>query len=182
MVEISPDGVVTAAATAVTFELSSGSTADVVSTATSPLALLASYVHVLNLMRFHTVLCLLEATAVSAIVCYDSQRAQPDRVTTCTDDQVCYAEYYAVKVGPAGKLFHRHAMPDAPTRLLQYYDRFCIHPQHCENRGLVDGQCLQLEDLDPLVRRTFRSKLKQQQLEPAQLVHTRFCCEFPLQL
>lgn len=73
-------------------------------------------------------------------------------------------------------MFHRHAIPDTPTRLLQFYDRFCVHQQQCSDRGLFDGQCVQLEDLDPVVRRTFRNKLKAQQLEPAQLVHTRFCC------
>lgn len=58
--------------------------------------------------------------------------------------------------------------------LAHFYDRFCVHKNHCINRGLLpNGNCLNAYELDNAVQKTFWAKLRDERLEPKRLVS--FC-------
>lgn len=61
--------------------------------------------------------------------------------------------------------------------LAHFYDRFCVHKQHCRHRGLYpNANCLNVKQLDTVVRNTFYEKLRRERLDPNRLVYTQFCC------
>lgn len=98
--------------------------------------------------------------------CYDSASAVPSRVAICKEDEICYSEYYALNT----------SLPHQP--LAHYFDRFCIHKRHCIDRGMWPEQrpCISFRQLDPVVARTFKKKLRSERLDPSKLVHSHFCC------
>lgn len=64
-----------------------------------------------------------------------------------------------------------------PIPLIHFYDRFCVHEQHCRHRGLnPNSDCLNVHDLDPIVRNTFYEKLRRERLDRRRLKYSRFCC------
>ncbi|VDM56808.1 unnamed protein product [Angiostrongylus costaricensis] len=72
---------------------------------------------------------------------------------------MCYSEYYAVN----------HS-----GTVRQYFDRFCVHREHCVNRG-IDEQCQTLQQLDKRVQVSFFSYHHARPSRRA-LVQSRFCC------
>lgn len=97
----------------------------------------------------------------------------------CREDEVCYAEYYSLRA-------NEHSAKKGRT-LVEFYDRFCVHQQHCAARGLLPSSsgvgsnhsyyhCLDVGQLDSVVRRTFTNKLKYERLDPKRLINSRFCC------
>lgn len=46
---------------------------------------------------------------------------------------------------------------------------------HCQFRGLSEN-CLTIDELDPIVQKTFRKKLSNHKFSSSNLIHTRFCC------
>ncbi|KAL3118999.1 hypothetical protein niasHT_003782 [Heterodera trifolii] len=101
-----------------------------------------------------------------AMICYNSQAVNPSRESICEPEEVCFGEYFSLR--------HSH---DA-SLVAHFFDRFCVHRQHCLRRGfLPEGRaCLRLDQLDAAVAQTFRDKLKSERMDPNRLLHTRFCC------
>uniref|UniRef100_A0A914HY09 DUF7773 domain-containing protein n=1 Tax=Globodera rostochiensis TaxID=31243 RepID=A0A914HY09_GLORO len=95
----------------------------------------------------------------------------PSRENICGPEEICFGEYYSL---------HQSA-PTNPANdesLSHYFDRFCVHRQHCVSRGLwpEERACLHLNELDAAVAQTFRNKLISERLDPSRLFNTRFCC------
>ncbi|KJH47618.1 hypothetical protein DICVIV_06277 [Dictyocaulus viviparus] len=72
----------------------------------------------------------------SSLICYDSSAPRPRETVECGSDMMCYSEYYAV---------------NRSGTVRQYFDRFCVHRQHCEDRG-IDEKCQTLQQLDKRVQ------------------------------
>uniref|UniRef100_A0A158PBZ2 Activin_recp domain-containing protein n=1 Tax=Angiostrongylus cantonensis TaxID=6313 RepID=A0A158PBZ2_ANGCA len=72
---------------------------------------------------------------------------------------MCYSEYYAV---------------NRSGTVRQYFDRFCVHREHCVNRG-IDEQCQTLQQLDRRIQVSFFSYHHTRPSRRA-LVQSRFCC------
>uniref|UniRef100_A0A183CB50 Ion_trans domain-containing protein n=1 Tax=Globodera pallida TaxID=36090 RepID=A0A183CB50_GLOPA len=95
----------------------------------------------------------------------------PSRENICGPEEICFGEYYSL----------HQSVPTNPANdesLSHYFDRFCVHRQHCVSRGLwpEERACLHLDELDAVVARTFRNKLISERLDPSRLFNTRFCC------
>uniref|UniRef100_A0A1I7SGW3 Protein quiver n=2 Tax=Bursaphelenchus xylophilus TaxID=6326 RepID=A0A1I7SGW3_BURXY len=101
-----------------------------------------------------------------AIQCYDSfMRGDPTQTASCGEDQVCFSEFYALS---------KHE--DSPHISEWYVDRFCVYRQQCLMRG-IGPDCVTVNELDKVVRRTFRKKLEHHIKDGwNRLLHTQFCC------
>ncbi|CAD5218115.1 unnamed protein product [Bursaphelenchus okinawaensis] len=106
------------------------------------------------------------SSCVKALECYDSfVRGSPAKSSSCGPGQVCFSEFYALSEQPES------------TQISEWYvDRFCVYRQQCQMRGIGPG-CVTVEQLDKMVRRTFRKKLEHHVKDGwKRLLHTRFCC------
>lgn len=66
-------------------------------------------------------------------------------------------------------------MKNDKGRLIQKFDRFCVHEIHCRSRGLSEN-CANVTQLDAIVRNTFKNKLSSSKMNPENLMYSRFCC------
>lgn len=134
--------------------------------------------------------------------CYDSASAVPSRVAICKEDEICYSEYYALNTSlphqPLAHYFDRFCIHKRKRRAkmdgkggektvpidsknakvpLPFIFPDCS-TGHCIDRGMWPEQrpCISFRQLDPVVARTFKKKLRSERLDPSKLVHSHFCC------